>query len=161
MLDGVTERKPEGMAFETWVEHQIRTAAERGDFADLPGAGKPLPKRDGPEDTYAWALAWARRQEPDASFLPPSLALGRERDDLPRRLAGLTSEERVRAAVREFNDRVAAAWRQPLDGPPLVVRMHDEEERVAEWWAHRPPPAAAPPPVSEPPVRRAWWRRGR
>ena len=161
MLDGVTERKPEGMAFETWVEHQIRTAAERGDFADLPGAGKPLPKRDGPEDTYAWALAWARRQEPDASFLPPSLALGRERDDLPARLATLTSEERVRAAVREFNDRVAAAWRQPLDGPPLVVRMHDEEERVAEWWAHRPPPAEAPPPVPEPPVRRAWWRRGR
>jgi len=158
----VTQRKPEGMAFETWVEHQIRTADERGDFADLPGAGKPLPRRDGPEDTYAWALAWARRQEPDASFLPPSLALGRERDDLPGRLAGLTSEERVRAAVREFNDRVAAAWRQPLDGPPLVVRMHDEEERVAEWRANRPAPVeTVPEPVPAPSRRPRWWRRGR
>ncbi|MEI4271719.1 DUF1992 domain-containing protein [Klenkia sp. LSe6-5] len=158
----MTQRKPEGMAFETWVEHQIRTADERGDFADLPGAGKPLPRRDGPEDTYAWAMAWARRQEPDASFLPPSLALGRERDDLPGRLAGLTSEDRVRAAVREFNARVAAAWRQPLDGPPLVVRMHDEEERVAEWRAHRPPPAE-PEQVDaqQPPRRGGWWRRRR
>jgi hypothetical protein len=157
----VTERKPDGMDVETWVEHQIRTAAERGAFADLPGAGKPLPKRDGPEDTYSWALAWARRQEPEASFLPPSLALGRERDDLPGRLAALTSEERVRAAVREFNDRVAAAWRQPLAGPPLVVRMHDEDERVAEWWAHRPPVAVEPLPDPAPPVRRSWWRRRR
>ena len=160
MLDGVTQRKPEGMAFETWVEHQIRTADERGAFADLPGAGKPLPKRDGPEDSYAWALAWARRQEPDASFLPPSLALGRERDDLAARLATLTSEERVRAAVREFNDRVAAAWRQPLDGPPLVVRMHDEEERVVEWHATRPPPAPEEPePPAAPRPGRRWWRR--
>ncbi|SSC23713.1 DnaJ homologue, subfamily C, member 28, partial [Klenkia terrae] len=158
----VTERKPDGMSVETWVEHQIRTAAERGAFADLPGSGKPLPKRDGPEDAYAWALAWARRQVPDASFLPPSLALGRERDDLPGRLAALTSEERVRAAVREFNDRVAAAWRTPLDGPPLVVRMHDEEERVAEWWASRPPaPDPEPAPEPEPPAARRWWRRRR
>lgn len=158
----MTQRKPEGVPFETWVEHQIRTADERGDFADLPGAGKPLPKRDGPEDTYAWALAWARRQEPDASFLPPSLALGRERDDLPGRLAGLTSEERVRAAVREFNGRVAAAWRQPLDGPPLVVRMHDEEERVAEWRAQRPTPVEPAPAAVHPAARRRrWWRRAR
>ncbi len=156
----MTERKPEGMSFETWVDHQIRTADERGAFADLPGAGKPLPKDDGPQDSYAWALAWARRQEPGAAFLPPSLALGRERDDLPGRLAALTGEDRVRAAVREFNDRVAASWRTPLDGPPVVVRMHDEEALVAAWRASRPAPEPAPPPAAEP-ARRRWWRRGR
>jgi len=156
----VTERKPEGMSFETWVDHQIRTADERGAFTDLPGSGKPLPKADGPQDSYTWALAWARRQEPDAAFLPPSLALGRERDDLPDRLAALSREDRVRAAVREFNDRVAASWRTPLDGPPVVVRKHDEDALVAAWRASRPAPEPAPPPVAEP-ARRRWWRRAR
>ncbi len=41
----MTQRKPEGMPFETWVEHQIRTAAERGDLDDLPLSGRPLPQR--------------------------------------------------------------------------------------------------------------------
>ncbi|GHE09754.1 DnaJ family domain-containing protein [Klenkia taihuensis] len=156
----MTQRKPEGMSFETWVDHQIRTADERGAFADLPGAGKPLPKDDGPQDSYAWALAWARRQEPGAAFLPPSLALGRERDDLPDRLAALHREDRVRAAVREFNDRVAASWRTPLDGPPVVVRQHDEEALVAAWLASRPAPEPAAPPAAAP-ARRRRWRRSR
>ncbi|KQS66913.1 DUF1992 domain-containing protein [Modestobacter sp. Leaf380] len=155
----MTQRKPEGMPFETWVEHQIRTAAERGDLTDLPLSGKPLPRRDGPEDSYAWALSWARRQEPDANFLPPSLALRREYDDLPARLLELTSEERVRAAIGEFNDRVAAAWRQPLDGPPIVVPMREEEPAVEAWRASRPPePEPVPAPV-DPPRRVSRWRR--
>ena len=168
----MTQRKPEGMPFETWVEHQIRTAAERGDLSGLAGAGKPLPRREGPEDSYAWALQWARRQEPDALFLPPSLALRREYDDLPGRLAELPTEERVRAAVGEFNDRVAASWRFPLDGPPVVVPMRDADDAVVAWRAARAARAAqaaqaaqeeaAAPPVPDVPAgraRRRWWRR--
>lgn len=164
-LGRVTQRKPEGMPFETWVEHQIRTAAERGDLSGISGSGKPLPRREGPEDSYAWALAWARRQEPDARFLPPSLALRREYEDLTTRLAALTTEVRVRAAVREFNDRVAAAWRFPLHGPPIVVPMRDEEEAVAVWWAGRPPDLepepALDPTAARPPRSARWWRRRR
>ncbi|MCZ2822863.1 MULTISPECIES: DnaJ family domain-containing protein [unclassified Modestobacter] len=57
----MTERKPEGMSFETWVEHQISQARERGDLEGLAGAGKPLPRRDREKTTYEWALEWARR----------------------------------------------------------------------------------------------------
>ncbi len=156
----MTQRKPEGMPFETWVEHQIRTAAERGELSGLPGSGRPLPRRDGPEDSYAWALQWARRQEPDASFLPPSLALRREYDDLPDRLAGLTSEARVRAAVTEFNDRVAASWRFPLDGPPVVVPMRDVDALVTAWLAARPADPLPEPPVPVAPRRRLPRLRG-
>ena len=39
----MTERKPPGTSWETWIEAQIRVAMEDGAFENLPGAGKPLP----------------------------------------------------------------------------------------------------------------------
>ncbi|SMC89901.1 DUF1992 domain-containing protein [Lentzea albidocapillata] len=39
----MTQRKPPGMGFESWIDRQIREAQERGEFDNLPSAGKPLP----------------------------------------------------------------------------------------------------------------------
>jgi hypothetical protein len=39
----MTERKPAGRSWETWIEAQIRVAMESGAFDNLPEAGKPLP----------------------------------------------------------------------------------------------------------------------
>ncbi len=44
----MTERKPPGVSFETWIDKQIREAADRGEFDNLPGAGKPIPDLDKP-----------------------------------------------------------------------------------------------------------------
>jgi hypothetical protein len=46
----MTERKPPGAGFGTWVERQIRAATERGEFDNLPGAGKPIDDLDEPHD---------------------------------------------------------------------------------------------------------------
>ncbi|WP_037834016.1 DnaJ family domain-containing protein, partial [Streptomyces sp. NRRL S-481] len=37
----MTERKPPGVDFGSWVDKQIRDAETRGEFDRLPGAGKP------------------------------------------------------------------------------------------------------------------------
>ena len=37
----MTQRKPQGMTFETWVEQQIRRAADEGAFEGLSLTGKP------------------------------------------------------------------------------------------------------------------------
>ena len=50
----MTERKPPGVGFETWVERQIREATERGEFDNLPGAGKPVADLDKPHDELWW-----------------------------------------------------------------------------------------------------------
>ncbi|MGK5171412.1 DnaJ family domain-containing protein [Geodermatophilus sp. CPCC 205761] len=42
----MTERKPPGMSFETWVDQQLAQARARGAFDDLDGAGRPLPRRE-------------------------------------------------------------------------------------------------------------------
>ena len=42
----MTQRKPPGTSWESWIEAQIRVAMEQGAFDNLPGAGKPLPNLD-------------------------------------------------------------------------------------------------------------------
>ncbi|MCV2490892.1 DUF1992 domain-containing protein [Geodermatophilus sp. YIM 151500] len=157
----MTERKPPGVSFQTWVDSQVRRAQEAGAFDDLAGAGRPLAGLDRELTSYDWALEWARRENVDPlGMLPPGLALRREREDLPARLARLPSETAVRAAVDNFNARVDAFWRRPAEGPPVPVGQVDVAAAVAAWRAARPAPAeeAAPP---APTTRRRWWRRRR
>jgi hypothetical protein len=158
----MTERKPQGMTFETWVEQQIRRAADEGAFEGLSLAGKPLPRRDREKSSYEWALEWARREEGEVgAMLPTWLALRKEREELPALLARQTSEDAVRALVVAHVERVDRYYRQPVDGVWIPVGMPDVEDMVAEWRRTRPAvvPRPDPAPVPAPSRRRGWWRR--
>ena len=150
------------MSFETWIDRQIARAEESGAFADLPGAGRPLPRQDRPESSYEWALRWASRENGVlAGLLPPGLALRKEKEELPTRVVAAPSETGVRALVSDFNDRVQEFWRRPQEGPLVAVGLADVDQLVALWRASRP---AVPPPEPAPAVRRRrrWFgRRGR
>jgi hypothetical protein len=152
------------MSFESWVESQIRRGQERGEFDELPGAGKPLRDLDRERTSYDWALAWARRENADVlGMLPPGLALRKEREGLPGVVARLPSEEAVRALVEDFNARVRLFWRRPSEGPAVVVGLADVEELVAGWRRARPAPEPHRSPADAPaPHRRTrWFRRKR
>jgi hypothetical protein len=162
----MTERKPPGMSFETWVDSQISRSIERGDFEELAGAGKPIPGLHREETAYDWAVAKARREGVDtAAMLPPGLALRRERDELPARAARLASEADVRALAADYDARVEAFWRRPQESRwSPVPGLADVEALVTGW--HRSRPAVPPPPAPEPPApqrRRRFprWRRRR
>ena len=161
----MTERKPPGMSFETWVGQQISQAMARGDFERLAGAGKPLKNLDREETAYDWAVAKARREGVDtAAMLPPGLALRRERDELPARVAGLTSEAEVRAVAEDFNARVQAFWRRPQESRwSPVPGLADIEALVTQWRSTRPPPPPSPavPPPRPPRRRLTFWRSAR
>ena len=159
----MTERKPEGMSFETWVEQQIRRAHDEGAFEGLSMAGKPLPRRDREKSSYEWALEWARREEADVgAMLPTGLALRKEREELPALVARQTSEDAVRALVETHNARVDQYYRRPVEGVWVPVGMADLDQVLEEWRRTRP---TAPPEPSAPAVptarRRGWWRRRR
>ena len=150
-MDGMTARKPPGMSFETWVEHQIAQAQARGEFDGLAGAGKPLPRRSADETAYDWVVAKARKENLDLfAMLPPGLALRRERDLLPERAARLLSEAEVRALVEDYNARAQAFWRQPQESRwSPVPGLTDVEALVDQWRRTRPPaPDPVPPPAS-------------
>ena len=69
---------------------------------------------------------------------------------------------KVREVVKGLNRQIAE-WRRLPTGPPVYVRLVDEEAMVARWReARRRLPSPAPParPHPDPPPRRSrWWRR--
>jgi DnaJ-like protein len=159
----MTQRKPQGMTFETWVEQQIRRASDEGAFDGLSLTGKPLPRRDREKSSYEWALEWARREEDDvAAMLPTGLALRKEREQLPGLIARQTSEVAVRALVQAHNERVDQYYRRPVEGVWVPVGMADLDQELAAWRANRPVVEPAPQAASADPAparRRGWWRR--
>ena len=89
----MTERKPLGTNFESWIEAQIRVAMEGGAFDNLPGAGKPLPT--GEDYDPDW---WVKRliERENIHVAPPAIGLRREDAELDATLDRETREEGVR-----------------------------------------------------------------
>jgi Domain of unknown function (DUF1992) len=122
--------------YESWTERQVREAIERGEFDNLPGAGKPIPGINGREDENWWVKSFLEREQLPMP-LPTTLALRREFADLQETLADVGDEATVREIVRDLNRRIVDAHRNP-DGPPLVLKLINVENAVAEWRASRP-----------------------
>ena len=132
-------RKPGVPRFESYVERQIREAMERGEFADLPGQGQPLPDLNGRDDPNRWVKGLLEREKLPMP-LPTSLALRREVRDLPQTLADVRQEAAVRDIVEDLNDRIRDSHRRRVDGPPVVTGVVDVEAAVARWREGRPTP---------------------
>ena len=135
-----------------FVETAIQLAIRRGEFDDLPGAGKPI-EGLGTHHDPDW---WIRRKiemENLTGLGPPALLLRNEDRELDANLDALARESDVREVLQDFNKRVIAARRQLQGGPPVITRTRDVDAEIEAWRgrrAARPAPAAAP----EPPRRR-------
>ncbi|POX53718.1 DUF1992 domain-containing protein [Streptomyces sp. Ru71] len=132
----MTERKPPGVPFESWVDKQIRDAQNRGDFDRLPGVGEPLP----PEVETAYdELWWVKRKlhREGLSVLPPALALRKEADDALAAAYAAPSEQMVRRIITEINVRISDMMFKPPPGPPLGRKPYDVEDVVRQWRERR------------------------
>jgi hypothetical protein len=131
----MTERKPPGVGFETWVERQLREAAERGAFDDLPGAGKPIPDLDKPHDELWWVKQKLRRE--NFSYLPPTIALRKQAEEALEAAARAGSEDEVRRIVAGINAKIIEGNRKAASGPPLNLAPFDVERVVRDWRDRR------------------------
>lgn len=131
----MAERKPPGVRFETWIDRQIRQAAERGEFDNLPGAGRPLPDLDRPHDEMWWVKDKLRRE--NLSYLPPTLALRKEVHDTLEAAIDAPTEAQVREILRRLNETIVEANRTPLRGPPVMIRPVSIERFLEDWRRRR------------------------
>ena len=134
----MTERKPPGISFETWVERQIREATERGEFDNLPGAGKPIADLDRPHDELWWVKQKLRRE--NLSYLPPTIALRKEAEDALLAASQAGSEAQVRRIVADINRKILEGNRKAASGPPPNLMPFDVERVVRTWRERRAPP---------------------
>lgn len=118
--------------YESWIDRAMRQAQERGDFDNLPGAGKPLPDRGELNDDDWWLKSWMQREDMSAA-MPTTLRLRKEVEDVKKVVADQRSESAVREYLADLNERILSARRGPVDGPPLTIGPVDVDELIAFW----------------------------
>jgi hypothetical protein len=129
----VTERKPPGVTWESWIERQIRESMERGEFDGLPGTGKRLRNIDQPRDDMWWIREKLRRA--DVSYLPPALELRKQVDDALDLIERAATEAEVRQIAGEINERIVYLNSHLTAGPPSTLMPLDVERIVRDWRA--------------------------
>lgn len=115
--------------FESWIDRQIREAIERGEFDNLPGAGKPLHLDDDPD----WWLKAKLASEDVAPLLPTPLALKREVERLDETLSDVRDEAAARALIEDLNRRIKESYLRSNDGPRIVVGLADVDAVIKRW----------------------------
>jgi hypothetical protein len=145
-----------------YVDLEVQRAMERGEFDNLPGAGKPLklPDRHDPD----WWLKQLIERENISGVAPPAIMLRSEDAELDQVLDDEPNEESVRRVLEDFNKRVVAARRQLQGGPPVVTPTRDVDVEVERWHERRRARAEARRAEASDDARperpkRRWWRR--
>lgn len=133
-----------------WARTAIDLAIARGEFDDLPLAGKTLPGLAGGTVDPDWWLRGLIEREGLTGLAPPALSLRAESTGLHAELDRLRSEAAVRSHLDDFNARIVEARRQLSGGPPVVTPTRDVDGEVLLWHerrqARRAAEAAAVPP---------------
>jgi len=136
---------------------------QRGEFDNLPGAGKPLGDLGSPYDRDWWLRKLIEREN-ITGVLPAALQLRKDDAELDDLLDREATEKQVRALVEDFNRRIVEARRQLQGGPPVVTPTRDVDTEVGRWRERRTSrlrarAASDPPPQPPSRPRRRWWRR--
>jgi hypothetical protein len=119
-----------------FIETAIQVAIRRGDFDDLPGAGKPL-EGLGTHHDPDWWIRRKIQQENLTGLGPPAILLRTEDRELDDQLDLLGREADVRDVLQDFNRRVVEARRQLQGGPPVVPEPRDVDAAVVAWRERR------------------------
>jgi len=131
----MTERKPPGSSWESFVDAQVRRAMEDGAFDDLPGQGRPLENLDEPHDAAWWVRDLVRREKLPAD--DPALGLLRE---VEKELEELDREHRleiVRRRLESLAERVRRANALSVRGAPTRLPTPRVEDLLRRWEERR------------------------
>lgn len=152
------------------IEGAIADGIARGEFDNLPGAGKPLDLGD-PNDPDWWIKKFAEREKLDmAEALPPTAKLRKESLEFYDHVGQFASIAEVREAVRDVNERIEADRRagvKRVETFPLAAPDVDEARAIHAWYSAQKQaaktsdePAVDATTVEESvPRRTSWWRR--
>ncbi|MGO2584842.1 J-domain-containing protein [Brachybacterium tyrofermentans] len=147
------------------VQSELEQAIARGDFDDLPGAGKPLDLPASPDPDW-WIRQRLAEDDVDRdALLPVVMLLRREYERRDDTLVELPNEQSVREFATEFTQRVHDDRRANPLARVMAPEM-DPDDAVERWRELRAATADREPARAETAVegrrpRRRWWPFGR
>lgn len=145
---------------ERWaaVELNIQMAIRRGEFDNLPGAGKPI-ENLGQANDPDWWIHQKIQNEELTGLAPPVFQLRNENEGIEATIDSMSREADVRQHLEDFNARIRQARMQLMGGPPVVTPLRDVDEEVRAWRERRKQkPESAVSATSASSSRKRWWR---
>ena len=127
----MTQKKPPGRTWESFIEQQIREAMEEGAFDNLEGKGRPLADLGREYDPDWWAKKLIEREK--VSVAPPALALRRSVEQTLERLPQIRNEMEVRRLLEALNAQIRKLNTTVSEGPPTNLAPLDVEAIVRQW----------------------------
>lgn len=114
------------------IESAIEQAARRGDFDDLPGAGKPLDLPSSHDPDWWINQRIASGDIDRQALLPVVVLLRKEFENRDETLAALPHERAAREYAEEFTERVHQDRREnPFQ--TMLAPAWDPEDAAARW----------------------------
>jgi hypothetical protein len=129
----MTQKKPVGKTWESFIEQQIREAMEEGAFDNLQGKGQPIPDLGREYDPDWWAKKLIEREK--VSVMPPALALRRDVAQALERLPRMRDEAEVRRTLEALNAQIRKLNATIAEGPPTNLAPLDVDALVRAWRA--------------------------
>ncbi|MFN3257808.1 MAG: DUF1992 domain-containing protein [Ilumatobacter sp.] len=131
----MTERKPDNVSWESWVERQIQDGQRAGAFDALPGHGRPLDGLDSARDELWWVKAKLRDEQ--ISALPPTIAIRAERADAIDAALRAGTDAEARQLLDAVNERIRYLNSHATAGPPSTVVTVDVDVIIERRHAER------------------------
>jgi len=129
----MTNRKPVGTSWQSWIDIHIATAQQNGEFNNLEGAGKPLQNLDGPRDEMWWIKEKMANENLDMT--PATLRIRQKTEKWLATFYLLYSEAEVRLQANKLNDTIVKVNNTDL-GPLLPQNLLDVEVLCKKWRQH-------------------------
>ena len=130
----MTERKPMGMTFDSWIDRQIDQSIKRGEFDHLPGKGKPLSGVDEPYDPDWWLKEKLKHENLDIT--PDTLVARRTVERWLESYLDTPTLPAVQRQIEKLNETIQVANTTDL-GPLLPQPLLDVERLSSEWLRNR------------------------
>ena len=129
----MTNRKPVGTNWQSWIDLQIAGAQRNGEFDNLAGAGKPLQNLDGPRDEMWWIKEKMVNEKLDMT--PETLRIRQKTEKWLATFYLLYSEAEVRRQANRLNKDIQKANNTDL-GPLFPQTLLDLEVLCKKWRKH-------------------------
>lgn len=126
----MTERKPMGIAWTSWIDRQVSDARERGEFDNLSGRGEPLARDQRSYDPDWWIKDKLRRE--DLEITPDTIVARRKVERWLVKYLNISHVDMVIHQAKQLNTEIIAANKTHL-GPMSPQPLLDIDTLVNEY----------------------------